>query len=123
MARSRLSARRSLTSAAESAAEEREGERRPLLDLCMSASFRGLDVADLNALTKGRERVGTLGDELLGNEALEAGIDDGLHDGGIIQLLRIVDFIAPRHATGVVMGDIGSRLANGSDHIALHDLH
>ena len=69
------------------------------------------------------QRVGPLGDELLGHEALVAGLDDGLHDGRVVDLLRLVDLVAARHAAGVEVGDVLDVLLDRGDQVAFHDLH
>ncbi len=69
--------------------------------------------------------------KLLGDEALVAGPDDGLHDGGVVELLRDSDFIASGDAAGVVVGDIGCGrfdalvlvAEDSADDIYLHDMH
>ena len=42
---------------------------------------------------------------------------DGAHDGGVKEFLGLVDFVASRHATGVVMRYVRVMLANGADDI------
>jgi hypothetical protein len=67
------------------------------------ASIRISDVADTNALSQGGELVRALGNELLGDKSLIAGLHDGAHDGGIIKLLGFIDLVASGDAAGVIV--------------------
>ena len=69
------------------------------------------------------EFVGFGRDEFLGHVAFESGVDDGFHDGRIIELLGVVDFMASWHAAGVVVGEEWVIAFDGGDDIAFHDLH
>ena len=84
---------------------------------------RSTDVADGHALLERGDDIGTLGDELLRDVAFEAGLDDGLHHGRIMNLLGVVDLVAAGHAAGVVMSEVLVMFLNGGDEVALHDLH
>lgn len=55
--------------------------------------------------------------------AFESGVDDGFHDGWIVELLGFVDFMASWHAAGVVVGEVRVIAFDGCDDIAFHDLH
>src|SRR5712691_389288 len=71
------------------------------------------------------------GHELVGDVAGEAGVGDGRADRPPLQLLRLVELVAPGHAAGVVVADeLVVRLrgrprvaTDGADDVALHDLH
>ena len=58
------------------------------------------DVADFDGPGKRREGVARRY-ELVGDVAGEAGLHDGPHDRGIVQLLGLVDFVSARLAAGV----------------------
>ena len=47
--------------------------------------------------------VGPGGNEFVGHEALIAGLTNRLHDGGIVKLLRFIEFVAARATGGVVV--------------------
>src|SRR5581483_1217875 len=81
------------------------------------------DVADLHALLQRSDFVGALRNKFLGDKTLVAGVDDRLDHGGIINLLRLVDFGAAGHTAGMVMGDERMAGLDSSDEIAFHDLH
>lgn len=50
----------------------------------ISCAQRKLNIADLDGLPEGSEGVGLGRDKFLGDVALKAGIEDGLHDARII---------------------------------------
>src|ERR1700722_6704973 len=50
-------------------------------------------------------------------------IRDGDGNGMIVEFLAAVDFMASRNTTGMKMSDEVNVVADGPDHIALHDLH
>ena len=54
---------------------------------------------------------------------LEACIENRLHHRRIIDLLRVIDLVAARHAARVVVGDVGMEFLDPHDQVALHDLH
>ena len=59
----------------------------------------------------------------MGDIAGEAGRGDGRRDGTVVELLRVVQLVAARHAAGVEMGDVVVRVPDRADDVALHDLH
>ena len=56
------------------------------------------------------------------NVAGESQVRDGLRDETVIQLLRIVDFVAAGHAAGMKMSDPLKILLDVSTDVAVHDL-
>src|SRR5579871_2896946 len=91
----------------------------------------GLYVADLHPLPQGSQSIRALGNEFLCDKAFETGLEDCLHHGGVIELLRVVDFISARHAAGMVMGNVRIGWADAlvfvapdsADDVPFHDLH
>src|SRR6267378_3327697 len=86
------------------------------------SSGMGLHVAGLEGLGERRERI-TGGDELVRDVAGEPGVGDGARDGAPVQLLRVVELVAPRHASGVEVRDMTDVLPDRPDYVAFHDLH
>src|SRR5438445_12367726 len=72
---------------------------------CGLDSPRGSDVANLHALPQRREGVVPPGHKFLRHESFEAGLQNRLHDARIVQLLRFINLVAPRHTAGVIMRD------------------
>src|SRR3954451_6724970 len=81
-----------------------------------------LDVADLEGLFERLDRV-VGGREFVGEIAVEARRDDCAGDGGVVELLRVVDFVAAGDAGCVEVGQVFLIFLNGSDDVAFHDLH
>src|SRR5205085_7164054 len=48
---------------------------------------------------------------------------DRLHDGGIVQLLRVVNLMTTGNSARVIVPNVFFGLANGPDHVPFHDLH
>ena len=82
-----------------------------------------LHVADADALPQAPEHVGPFGHELLGDEAFEASVDNGLHDGRVVQFLRLIDLSPSGHAARMIVRKICVVFADGGDDVAFHDLH
>src|SRR6185436_17480575 len=80
------------------------------------------DIAQLERLAERAHRVAR-GDELLGEVAGEALVRDGLADGGVLELLGLVELVAAGDAAGVVVADVLEVVGDRADHVALHDLH
>ena len=59
----------------------------------------------------------------MGDEAGEAGVDDGLDDGWVVQFLSVVDLVAAGDAGGVVVGNELVVVTDGGDDVSFHDLH
>src|ERR1019366_1284945 len=53
-----------------------------------------------------RQRIGTVGNKFLRDVAFEAGRDYRLHDARPVQLLRLVNFRAARHAARVIVVEV-----------------
>src|SRR5579872_4258389 len=81
------------------------------------------NIADPSGGTEGREPVRVGGEELVGQVALKPGIRDGLADTGVVDLLRVVQFVAARDAAGMEMTNGCDVLPDGVAEVALHDLH
>lgn len=81
------------------------------------------DAANPDGLAQAGERVLPERDEFLPDVSLVAGVRDRPHDGRVVQLLTVVDFIPPRAATRMIVGEMPVIFPNGPDHIPLHDLH
>src|SRR5688572_5741538 len=62
-------------------------------------------------------------DEFLRYVAGEACLGDRARDRRIVELLRRVDLMTPRHAGSVIMADVLAVVADRSDDIPFHDLH
>ena len=78
---------------------------------CPLGSARGcavnrLHVADFDALLQRGQASLRLGMNSWATESLEAGVDDGLHDGGIVDLLGVVDLSAAGDAAGMIVPDV-----------------
>src|SRR5262245_8509022 len=60
------------------------------------------NVANPDALLEGRDDILARGYEFLRYESLEAGLDNRLHHGWIVNLLGLVDLVPARHAARVI---------------------
>src|SRR5882762_5384836 len=78
--------------------------------------------AYLHGLLQRRQRV-TRRHELVGHESRKPRLGDRARDGVPIQLLRVVQLMASGDAAGVEVADVTRVVANGANHVALHDLH
>ena len=54
---------------------------------------------------------------------METGLANGSDDGGVIEFLGMVDFVAAGVAAGVVVAEVLVKIADGADDVAFHDLH
>jgi len=45
----------------------------------------------------------------------------GFHDGGVVQFLCFVYFVAAGHPSGMVVSDVGMIILYGADHVPFHD--
>src|SRR4051794_24736803 len=81
-----------------------------------------LNVANLERLLHRCQGI-AFRDELLRHEALVAKVGDRLHDGTVVELLRLIDLVASGNAAGMKMCDVCVVRANVPDDIAFHDLH
>ena len=78
------------------------------------------NVADRHRLFEALQCVGPRGNELLTDVTAEAGGGDRPHDLCVVELLRLVDFVSPRHSARVVMGEIIVVVADVGQHVLLH---
>src|ERR1035441_277504 len=62
-------------------------------------------------------------DKLLTHVALVAGFDDGPHNGGIADFLRLINLVPAWIPARVVVRKIGVVFLDAGDDVALHDLH
>src|SRR5206468_361669 len=88
----------------------RAPERLRRLESGDSSPHSKLYVANIHALLQRSNCVFARRDEFLSDVSLEAGFENCGHDGFVIQLLRIVDFVPSWNAAGVIMDDIRMRL-------------
>ena len=65
----------------------------------------------------------SLWDKLLGNVALKPSVNDGLANGRVIELLRVVNLVPTRVAASVIVSEILIALLDGSNDVTFHDLH
>lgn len=79
-------------------------------------------VAQLRRVCQRRDLVLVRRDEFLPDEALVAHLDDRFHDWAVVDLLRVVDFVAAGVAGGVDVADVVLVLTEAADHVAVHDL-
>src|SRR5688572_28538210 len=86
-------------------------------------SLSALNVTDSRGVAEGGGAVGPGGEEFLGDEAGEAGIENGAHDRGVVDLLVFVEFAAAGNTGGMVMADEVLVFAEAADDIAVHDLN
>ena len=63
------------------------------------------------------------GTELLADIAVIVGGGDCPHDGGIVEFLRFVDFVAARAADGMEVADVLDVAGQGADDVAFPYLH
>src|SRR5215510_14382638 len=92
------------------------------VDSAITAPDTPSDRADLHALPQRGQRV--LGwYKLMSDVPGEPAIRDGAGHGVVLELLRIVDLMAARHAARVEMADVLGVLPDRADHVAFHDLH
>ena len=75
-----------------------------------------LDIANPSGVGQAGQRI-AFRDKLVGDVSVKAGLGDRPHDGRIVQLLRVIDFIAVRIAAGVVMADVVLGRADRADDI------
>ena len=71
-----------------------------LIRQLLFSNRNGSDVADARRVGQRLQGI-ALRDEFMSDVAAESGFGDGLHDGRVIQLLRVVNLISARVATGV----------------------
>ena len=60
--------------------------------------------------------------EFLAHKTLVTGFQDGAHHRGVIDFLRLVNFIAARISRRVIMRDVRMILPDARDQVAVHDL-
>src|SRR5882762_7544853 len=82
----------------------------------------GLDVAEIDGLAEGGERVAA-GDELVGDVAAEVRSGDAAHNAVPLDFLGAVEFVAAGNAAGVEVGDPIDVFLDGADQVTFHDLH
>src|SRR5437764_14302815 len=59
---------------------------------------------------------------LMADIAGEVELGDGLRDEAVVELVGLVDFVAPGVAAGVEMRDVLEMVANVAHDVAIHDL-
>ena len=63
------------------------------------------------------------GNELVADESGVTSPGDGAGDGGIIELLISTQFVSSGNTGSMEVGEVIDVLADGGDHVSLHDLH
>jgi len=82
----------------------------------------GLDVAEVDGLAEGSERVAG-GDEFMGDVAAEVRSGDAAHNAVPLDFLGAVEFVAAGHAAGVKVSDPIDIFLDSADQVTFHDLH
>ena len=83
---------------------------------------RRLDVAKGDGLGETFEWI-TSGDEFLADESLVLDLEQGFHDGRIVNLLILIQLATTGIAGGVDMTDMLSTLMDATYDVSVHDLH
>ena len=82
-----------------------------------------LCTAQLDGLGQEFEGILCSGHIFLSDKTIKSCCLDGLGDGGIVELLRIIEFMPAGNSCGVIMADMLVIGLDGSDDVTLHDLH
>lgn len=87
-----------------------------------SASVRThLHITHHRRVTQGEDGIVPGGDELVGDEVVVTDFEDGLHDGGVVDLLMLVELAAAWISCGVDVADVVLVNAQAANDIAVHD--
>ena len=90
-------------------------------ELCAASSQFELDVTHHCGVAEGEDGVAPGGDEFVGGEVVVADFEEGLHDGGVVDLLVLVELAATGIAGGVDVADVFFVNAQAADDVAIHD--
>ena len=104
------------------AGQPRENHR-AVKDVTPVCGALGLNIAHFGGVPEGSHLVVPVGNELLRNEAIKAGGENGAHHGRVVDLLRVVEFASAGVTGGMVVTDVFLVFADVADDVAVHDLH
>ena len=74
-------------------------------------------------MSQGESLVLPGGNEFVGDVTVETGFENGVHDGGIVDFLLVVQFRSPGVSCYVIMANEVLVLPDPTYDVAVHDLH
>ena len=83
---------------------------------------KGSDGAEFDGLGQAGHRISG-GEKLMCDVAVKSGIGDGFSNRWVVNFLGLVDLVAARIASGVVMAEILVVVLDGANDVSFHDLH